>query len=66
MSERPSAERVAWYVKTYDKRVGLRMLYQKYGIPKSERHKYRELWNKFYELLPDAFEKERSENDSGM
>ena len=54
----PPVEVVVDMVKEYDRRIGLRMLYGKYNIPKSERDKYRELWSRFYDMLPDAFEKE--------
>jgi hypothetical protein len=54
----PPVNVVIDFVKQYDRRVGLRMLYGRYNIPKNERDKYRELWSKFYDLLPDAFEKE--------
>jgi hypothetical protein len=55
---RPRMETIIEMVKTHDKRIGLRMLYNQYSIPMSERYKYRKLWNTFYDLLPDAFEKE--------
>jgi len=54
----PSLPEVMEFVRHYDKRVGLRMLYQKFSIPKPQREKYRELWNVVWEALPDAFEKE--------
>lgn len=57
----PTAEEIAGYVREYDKRIGLRMLYSKYEIPKSERHKYRELYNRFYDIMPDAFGKEEAD-----
>ena len=56
--EKPPVEVVIDMVKRYDRRIGLRMLYKKYNIPKQERDKYRELWSRFWDLLPDAFEKE--------
>ena len=55
---KPPMETLIDMVKKYDKRVGLRKLYQDFAIPESDRHKYRKLWNTFYDLLPDAFEKE--------
>ena len=55
----PPVEEVAEMVKKYDRRIGLRMLYNKYGIGKEEREKYRVLWTRFWDLLPDAFEKEK-------
>ena len=57
---RPPMETLIDMVKKHDKRVGLRMLYEHYNIPESERYKYRKLWNTFYNLLPDAFEKEKN------
>jgi len=58
---KPPMETLIDMVKKYDKRVGLRMLYQEYEIPESERYKYRKLWNTFYDLLPDAFEKDKKD-----
>lgn len=57
----PSVDVLVDYVKQYDRRVGLRMLYGRYNIPKHERDKYRELWAKFHAMLPDSFEKEPTE-----
>lgn len=57
----PPVNVVVDFVKQYDRRVGLRMLYGRYNIPKNERDKYRELWSKFYDMLPDAFEKEQED-----
>ena len=57
----PSMEVLVDFVKQYDRRVGLRMLYGRYNIPKHERDKYRELWAKFHDMLPDSFEKEPTE-----
>ncbi|MHA2350335.1 MAG: hypothetical protein ACXADL_11985 [Candidatus Thorarchaeota archaeon] len=59
----PSAEVLVDFVKQYDRRVGLRMLYSRYNIPKTEREKYRLLWSKFYDILPDSFEKETVEEE---
>jgi hypothetical protein len=53
----PSRDEIAEMVRSYDRRVGLRMLYQRHNIPESERHKYRKLWKAFWEVLPDGFEK---------
>ena len=57
----PSVDVLVDFVKQYDRRVGLRMLYGRYNIPKHERDKYRELWAKFHTMLPDSFEKEPTE-----
>jgi hypothetical protein len=46
-------------VKKYDRRVGLRMLYQKHNIPEGERHKYRKLWKAFWSAIPDGFERDK-------
>jgi hypothetical protein len=54
----PPIEVMIDFVKRYDRRIGLRMLYSRYNIPKHERDKYRELWSKFWEKIPDSFEKE--------
>jgi hypothetical protein len=54
----PPIEVLTDFVKQYDRRIGLRVLYSRYSIPKHEREKYRELWSRFYDALPDAFEKE--------
>jgi hypothetical protein len=48
-------------VKRFDRRIGLRMLYSRYDIPKDQREKYRQLWSEFWNILPDAFEKEMSD-----
>ena len=53
----PAMDVLIDFVKRYDRRVGLRMLYGRYNIPKHERDKYRDIWSKFYDMLPDAFEK---------
>ena len=60
----PPIETIIEGVKKYDKRVGLRKLYQDFDIPEPERYKFRKLWNMFYDILPDAFEKELTENAS--
>jgi hypothetical protein len=60
----PSKEEFLDYVKKYDRRIGLRMLYQKHSIPEGERYKYRKLWKAFMEILDDASEnRETTEND---
>lgn len=61
MSERtPTVEELKHLVVTYDKRVGLRKLYKDFDVAAEERHKFRELWGRFYDLLPDAYGKEES------
>ena len=55
---KPSPDEMAEYVKKYDKRIGLRMLYKRHSVPESERHLYRQLWDEFRAVLPDAFEKD--------
>jgi hypothetical protein len=57
----PPLDVITDFVKRFDRRIGLRMLYSRYNIPKHERDKYRELWSKFYDMLPDAFEKEQTD-----
>jgi hypothetical protein len=57
----PTIEVLIDFVERYDRRIGLRMLYSRYNIPKHERDKYRELWSRFHEELPTAFEKEHTD-----
>ena len=58
---KPSPDEMAEYVRKYDKRIGLRMLYRQYGIPEGERYLYRKLWDEFWEAIPDAYEKETAD-----
>lgn len=54
---KPSLDVLIDYVKKYDVRVGLRMIYRKFGVPEGERYKYRKLWNAVWNEIPDAFGK---------
>lgn len=60
-SIKPSPEEMAEFVRKYDKRIGMRMLYRAYNIPEGERHLYRKLWDEFWNAMPDAYEKETAD-----
>ena len=59
MSKQPTLEEIVDLIKNHDKRIGLRMLYQRFFIPHSERPKFKLLWDKLDKELKDAAEKEK-------
>lgn len=55
-------------VKRYDKRIGLRILYKEYEVPKESRPVFRKMWDKIVQEIEYASGKqgpETSDGDSG-
>lgn len=57
MSQKLNPAVLAEFVRTYERRSGLRKLYRDYNISEPERYLFRKAWNRFVELMPDAYEK---------
>lgn len=52
-------------VKRYDKRIGLRMLYKEYDVPKESRPAFRKMWDKITQEIEYASGKQGPETDDG-